>query len=114
MIKRKEDAYAGRQAQGEAYDLISFGEAPAIRVKLNGSDIQYVQKGYLKRGKRKPEIESLYNHPVHQKIVGGFKVNCGGEVISIHRLDNDVALFSGARQFNGPPKSLNAILRMKF
>jgi hypothetical protein len=114
MVERKEDAYAGRQAQGKAYDLKSFGEAPAIRVKLNGSDVQYVQKGYLKRGKGKPEIESLYNHPVHQKIVGGFEVNCGGEVVSIYRLDNDVTLFSGARQLNGPPKSLNVILRMKF
>jgi hypothetical protein len=97
MIKGKEDAYAGRQAQGEAYDLISFGEAPAIRMKLNGSDVQCVQKGHFERGKRKPEIESLYNHSVHQKVMGGFKVNSGSKVISIYRFDDDVALFSGAR-----------------
>jgi hypothetical protein len=54
MVKRKENAYAGRQAQSEANNLISFGETPAIRVKLNRSNIQCVQEGYFKRGERKP------------------------------------------------------------
>jgi hypothetical protein len=39
MIKRKENAYVGHQAQGETDDLIGFSKASAIRVKLNRGDV---------------------------------------------------------------------------
>jgi hypothetical protein len=65
VVKGKEDAYAGRQAYGKTNDLVNFGETPTIRMKLDWGDVQCMQKGHLKRGKRKPQVESLYNHSVH-------------------------------------------------
>jgi hypothetical protein len=55
-----------------------------------------MKEGHLKRGKRKPEGESLHNYSVHQKVMGWIKVNYSGEVTDTYRLDDDVVLFSGA------------------
>jgi hypothetical protein len=39
MVERKENAYAGRQTQGEINNLVGFSKTPTIRVKLNRSDV---------------------------------------------------------------------------
>jgi hypothetical protein len=46
-------------------------------------------------GKRKPKIESLYNNPVHQKIVRRIRVNYSSKISNIYRLYNNVALLPG-------------------
>jgi hypothetical protein len=82
-------------------------------VKLNGGDIQSVKQGNLKRGKRKPKVEGLYDDPVHQEIMRRGRVNYSYAIANIYRLYNDVALLPGTGEFDGPPKGLDAVWRMK-
>jgi hypothetical protein len=50
----------------------------------------------LEGGKRKPKVESLYNHSIHQKIMGRIEVNYSGKISNIYRFYNDVTFPSGA------------------
>jgi hypothetical protein len=83
-------------------------------MKLNGGDIQSMKQRNLKRSERKPNVESLYDNPVHQKIMRRSRVNYSYAISSIYRLYNNVALLPGTGELDGPPKGLDTIWRMKF
>jgi hypothetical protein len=56
----------------------------------------------------------LYNNPIHQKVVGGIRVNYSHEIPSAHRLYNNVTLFPGTGESDGSSKGRNTILGMIF
>jgi hypothetical protein len=56
----------------------------------------------------------LYDNPIHQKIVGGIRVKYSHEILSAHRLYNDVTLFPGTGESDGSSKGVNIILGVVF
>jgi hypothetical protein len=81
---------------------------------LDGSNIQGLKQRNLKLGEREPQVKGLYDNPIHQKIVGGIRINYGHEILSAHGLYNDVTLFPGTRKLDGSSKGLDTILGMVF
>jgi hypothetical protein len=41
-------------------------------------------------------------------------VNYSSKLINVHRIHDDIALFTGTRQLDGPPKGLDTIRRVEF
>jgi hypothetical protein len=56
----------------------------------------------------------LYDNPIHQKIVRGIRVKYSHEILSAHRLYNDVTLFPGTGESDGSSKGVNTILGVVF
>jgi hypothetical protein len=73
-----------------------------------------VKQRNLKLGERKPKVEGLHDNPIHQKIVGGMRINYGYKVLAAHRFYDNVTLLPRTRKFDGSSKGLDIILGMVF
>jgi hypothetical protein len=81
-------------------------------VKLNRGNIQSLEQGDFELGKRKPQVKSLNDNPIHKKVMGRFRVKNGYKVLPSNRFYNHITLFSGAGEFDGSTKGIDHLLGM--
>jgi hypothetical protein len=64
--------------------------------------------------KREPKVEGLHNNPIHQKIVGGIRIDYSYKVLAAHRFYNNIALLPRTGKFDGSSEGLDTILGIIF